>query len=90
MFNRRGNVHLFQETMEQRPNFEGNRETKTILGSRGHKNTFSSCFGNREKNSVFWYTHGKCTKHENWSELTSFIFYTLYSADSLSTEDKFL
>ena len=30
----RGKGHLFQGSREQRPNFEGNRETKTILGNR--------------------------------------------------------
>ena len=30
----RGKGHLFQGNREQRPNFEGNRGTKTILGNR--------------------------------------------------------
>ena len=29
-----GKGHLFQGNREQRPNFEGNRGTKTILGNR--------------------------------------------------------
>ena len=46
----RGKGHLFQGNREQRPNFEGNRGTKTILGHREYmiiylyKNRFS---GNR-------------------------------------------
>ena len=34
-------------TGEQRPNFEGNRGTKTILGNREHKYNFSMFFWNR-------------------------------------------
>ena len=30
----RGKGHLFQGNREQRPNFEGNRGTKTVLGNR--------------------------------------------------------
>ena len=30
----------FRGTGEQRPNFEGNRGTKTIFGNREHKKTF--------------------------------------------------
>ena len=37
----------FRGTGEQRPNFEGNRETKTILGNREHKKTNFRFWGNR-------------------------------------------
>ena len=37
----------FRGTGEQRPNFEGNRETKTILGNREHKKTNFRILGNR-------------------------------------------
>ena len=36
----------FRETGEQRPNFEGNRGTKTILGNREHKKTNFRFLGN--------------------------------------------
>ena len=36
-FGEQGNKGIyFRGTGEQRPNFEGNRETKTILGNREH------------------------------------------------------
>ena len=37
----------FRGTWEQRPNFEGNRGTKTILGNREHKKTNFRFLGNR-------------------------------------------
>ena len=37
----------FRGTGEQRPNFEGNRGTKTILGNREHKKTNFRFLGNR-------------------------------------------
>ena len=37
----------FRGTGEQRPNFEGNRGTKTILGNRAHKKTNFRFLGNR-------------------------------------------
>ena len=37
----------FRGTGEQRPNFEGNRGTKTILGNREHKKTNFQFLGNR-------------------------------------------
>ena len=37
----------FRGTGEQRPNFEGNRETKTILEIREHKKTHFRFWGNR-------------------------------------------
>ena len=40
-FGEQGNKGIyFRGTGEQRPNFEGNRGTKTILGNREHKKTF--------------------------------------------------
>ena len=36
----------FRETGEQRPNFEGNRGTKTIFGNRKHKKTHFRFLGN--------------------------------------------
>ena len=37
----------FRGTGEQRPNFEGNRGTKTILGNREHKKAIFRFLGNR-------------------------------------------
>ena len=37
----------FRGTGEQRPNFEGNRRTKTILRNREHKKTNFRFLGNR-------------------------------------------
>ena len=37
----------FRGTGEQRPNFEGNRGTKSILGNREHKKTNFHFLGNR-------------------------------------------
>ena len=37
----------FRGTGEQRPNFEGNKGTKTILGNREHKKTNFPFLGNR-------------------------------------------
>ena len=37
----------FMETGEQRPNFEGNRGTRIILGNREHKKTKFQFWGNR-------------------------------------------
>ena len=37
----------FRGTWEQRPNFEGNRGTKTILGNREHKTTNFRFLGNK-------------------------------------------
>ena len=37
----------FRGRGEQRPNFEGNRGTKTILGNREHKKKNCQFFGNR-------------------------------------------
>ena len=37
----------FRGTWEQRPSFEGNRGTKTILGNREHKKTNFRFLGNR-------------------------------------------
>ena len=39
--------HLFQGNREQRPNFEGNRGTTTILGNREHMKTNFRYLGNR-------------------------------------------
>ena len=38
----------FRGTGDQRPNFEGNREKKKILGNREHKKTNFRFLGNRE------------------------------------------
>ena len=38
---------FFRRTGEKRPNFKGNRGTKTILGNREHKKTNFRFFGNR-------------------------------------------
>ena len=43
----------FRGTGEQRPNFEGNRGTKTILGNREHNKTNFQFLGNREQANLF-------------------------------------
>ena len=47
-FGEQGNKQIYlRGTGEQRPNFEGNRGTKTILGNREHKKTNFRFLGNR-------------------------------------------
>ena len=47
-FGEQGNKGIyFRGTGEQRPNFEGNRGTKTILRNREHKKTIFQFLGNR-------------------------------------------
>ena len=43
---------------EQRPNFEGNRGTKTILGNREHKKTIFRFLGNRGTSQFISGEHG--------------------------------
>ena len=45
--------NYFRRTGEQRPNFEGNRGTKTILGSREHRKQISDFWGTGEQANFF-------------------------------------
>ena len=53
-FGEQGNKGIyFRGTWEQRPNFEGNRETKTILGNREHRKQIFHFWGTREQANLF-------------------------------------
>ena len=51
-------VISFRGTGEQRPNFEGNRGTKTILENREHKKTNFRYFGTGEQANLFHGSNG--------------------------------
>ena len=49
----RGKGHLFQGNREQRPNFEGNRGTKTLLGNREYI-YIKSVFGQQGNKPIYF------------------------------------
>ena len=71
-FGEEGNKGIyFRETGEQRPNFEGNRGTKTILGNREHKKK-NSIFGEHGNKPIYFRgtreqvpPHGRASKVRN-------------------------
>ena len=56
----RGKGHLFQGNREQRPNFEGNRGTKTILGNREYKYIKIGFRATGEEANLFQGINGTC------------------------------
>ena len=58
-----GKEGLYFREQEQRPTFEGNRKTKTILGNREHKKTIVYfIFGEQGNQSIYF--RGKREQHQ--------------------------
>ena len=52
----------FRGTGEQRPNFEGNMGTKTIMGNREHKKAIFILWGTGEQSNLFKGNKGTGTR----------------------------
>ena len=70
----------FRGTWDQRPNFEGNRETKTILGNREHRKQIFDFGGTGEQANLFQGNKGTGTPPP-WEGLMCSKFYKVYIND---------
>ena len=73
----------FRGTGESRPNFEGNRGTKTILGNSEHKKTNFRFLGNTEGNKPIYFRgtreHVSPSPREGLRLCIAFIIYCIYA-----------